>query len=406
MLDSTTLEVALPSIINDSWANLISLLRALEQDGSTFGNIRDALEQFSQLREIRETLERTWNQNETMKHELKASFQQLHENCAHLAWLGMTGCMRGLCRDLKVELAYIRHYSLLRPNDGNEVDDSGTLLNHYQRIQALLQGLLLNTEPNVRNALNQDIGYSSTWGNYNSTRSTQQYFAHPAEVRWLHNWMQNSLPGAVCWVPAARKMDISRALCAKLNTTHKLGASIFISRENCDYNSIIPSIAFQLANYSTPFRLALVNSHPHACFGPLEIQFEELIANPLATVRAALPADLAVVIDVMNGCESVRPLIDAILAKSQDLPINFFVFSPPEPCYNVVERLFVRESGGGLVTEEVEGKLRAALQPLGLSELQLAGFVKRAGTLFTCAAVAAHYISDDRGLNSPTLVDG
>ncbi|EUC57234.1 vegetative incompatibility protein HET-E-1, putative [Rhizoctonia solani AG-3 Rhs1AP] len=410
MLDSTMLKVALPSIVNDNWASLMSLLRALEQDGSTFGNIGDALEQFFQPRGIYERLENTWNQNETTKHQLEASFRQLRENCANLARLGLTECMRGLCRDIRVELTYIRHYPLLRLNDENgaQAHDSGALLSHYQRIQALLQGLLLNAEPSLWNVLNRNLGYSCTCGSYNPTRATEQgSCTHPVEVRQLHNWVQNSLPGAVCWIPDARKMDISRALCAKLNNTHKLGASIFISRDNCDFNSIIPSIAFQLANYSTPFRFALLNLHPHACFGPLEIQFEELIANPLARVRAALPVDLTVVIDVMNGCKSVRPLIDAILAKSKDLPIKFFVFSPPEPCYDVLERLLVHQMGG-LVVEEVKGKLRAALQPFGLSELQLAGFVQRAGALFACAAVAAHQMSDDGAWfnHSSALVDG
>ncbi|CAE6427175.1 unnamed protein product [Rhizoctonia solani] len=412
MVGSTTLEVPVPSNISGSWTNLKSLIRTLERTGSTLGNIRDALEQFFQLIEVHERFESTWNENGAMKHELETSFQRLHENCAKPR-SGMTGCMRGLCRDIKVELSHIRHYSLVQPNDENRAqgDDSGKLLERYRRIQVLLRSLLLNTGSSVWDVLEQDTclrTHSYTCENYNYTLATEQDSCmRPAEVRGLNNWVQNSPPGAICWVPNTRKMGISRALCAELDATHKLGASLFFSRESCDFNSIIPSIAYQLANYSTPFRLSLLNPHPQAFPEPLEVQFEKLIANPLARVRAALPAGLVVVIDVMNGCGSVRPIIDAILANSDDLPIRFFIFSRPELCYDASDRLFVHEVGGGPVMEGVEGELRAALKPFGLPELQLADFVQRAGALFTCAAVVAHHIGDDTSwLNHSALVDG
>ncbi|CUA69881.1 hypothetical protein RSOLAG22IIIB_04137 [Rhizoctonia solani] len=397
MPDSTTLEAPTPRIVNDSWTNLKSLIQELEQDGSNLGSIKDALEQFSQLEEVHERFESIWNENGTMKNELEDSFRRLRENCAKGARLRMTGCIRGLCRDIKVELAHIRHYSLEPNSENGEQVDSTKLLDHYRRIQTQLHVLLLNTDSGVWGVLNQDTDRKThlSDGNHNYTRTTGLDSSHSTEVRRLYNWIQNSAPGTVCWVPDVRKTGTSRALCAQLDATHKLGANFFLSGESCDLNSIIPSIASQLANYSTPFRSAYANSHPPAPFESLEVQFEELISKPLTSVRETLPAGLTVVIDATHGCGGVRPIIDAIRSKSEGLPIKFIVFSHPEPHYDPAERLLVREVSEQPVTGGVEGELRTALKPFGLSETQLASFAQRAAALFTCAGATARCVNDD-----------
>ncbi|CAE6502723.1 unnamed protein product [Rhizoctonia solani] len=384
MPDSTTLEAPTPRIVNDSWTNLKSLIQELEQDGSNLGSIKDALEQFSQLGEVHERFESIWNENGTMKNELEDSFRRLRENCVKGARLRMTGCIRGLCRDIKVELAHIRHYSL-EPNDENgEQVNSSELLDHYRRIQTQLH-VLLDTDRKTH----------LSDRNHNYTRTTGLDSSHSTEARRLYNWIQNSAPGTVCWVPDVRKTGTSRALCAQLDATHKLGANFFLPGESCDLNSIIPSIASQLANYSTPFRSAYANSHPPAPFESLEVQFEELIAKPLTDVRETLPVGLTVVIDATNARGGVRSIIDAIRSKSEGLPIKFIVFSHPEPHYDPAERLLVREVSEEPVTGGVEGELRTALKPFGLSETQLASFAQRAAALFKCARTAARCVNDD-----------
>ncbi|KAH7338481.1 hypothetical protein B0J17DRAFT_662641 [Rhizoctonia solani] len=212
--------------------------------------------------------------------------------------------------------------------------------------------------------------------------------------------MQDNPHGAVFWAPYTRQTGIGRSLCAELDATHKLGANCFLSPEGCGLNSIITSIAVQLANYSVPFRAALSSSHPWSFSESLEVQFEELIAKPLTRVQASLPGDLAVIIDTMDEPGSVHPILNTFLAGSKDLPVKFVVFTRPEPYHGPVDRLFVREVGSGCIIEEVERELEAALEPLGLSELQIADFVQRTGALFVFAAVAAHYIGDDNWSNS------
>ncbi|CAE6503912.1 unnamed protein product [Rhizoctonia solani] len=411
MLDSHTLEASIPSTISDDWTNLKSLIRTLERAGSNLNRIVGCLEEFFKLMGVYAFGTRR-AEYETMKPEFEAIFQRLSENCVELTRLRMTECIEGLCRDIRVELAHVRGLSLVQQNGANQTraDDSDKILARYRRIQGLLLALMANTEPNLWDALdrNDDLRTfpAPSWG-YNCTHSTERYPSiRPVEVRRLQNWTQESPSGAVCWVPGARQTGISRALCAKLDATHKLGASYFFSTENHDFNSVIPSIAYQLANYSIPFQLALLDLDLQAASESLDFQFQELVAKPLARVREALPADLVVVIDVMDECGSVHPILDAILPKSKDLPIKFVVFSRPEPNYDAVDRLFVHNVARECAIQGAEGELKTALTPLGLTELQLAELVQRAGVLFACAATAAHYTGyDTPWLDSPALLD-
>ncbi|KAJ1304984.1 hypothetical protein OPQ81_000027 [Rhizoctonia solani] len=401
MFDSGTSGLFIPSTntTGDSWTNLKRLIRTLEQAGSAPSRIKDYLGEFLQLTAVYETFENMWEGYETMKQELEASFLQLSNNCADLTPLRMTGCIEGLCRDIRVELAHIQYFSLIQQN--NEADNSWQLLTRYQRIQALLQGLIRNTDPSTWDAPDQGdlLGVlSPAYGGHESTQITaRDSCMHPPEVRRLRNWMRGNPSGAVCWVPVTKQTGISHALCAELDSIHKLGARFFFSSEISHLNSMVPSIARQLANYSTPFRLALSNSGLQTLPESLDAQFEKLIVSPLASVREALPSHLAVVIDALDGCGSIRPILDAILAKSTNLPIKFFIFSRPESYHDTVDQLFVGEASRECVLEGWDGELEIALKPLGLSELQLTHLVQRAAVLFACASAAtvANGIGDD-----------
>lgn len=403
MLDSIKLEVSVPTG-NGSWPHLRSLIRKFEHAGSAFDRVKDLLEELLQLTAVYERFESTWDESESMKQQLETSFRKLGENCAELSQMRMTECIACLCRDIRIELAHIRQDSL---QHNAEADASRKLLARYRRIHTLLQALLLNTGPSTWCAPDQDAGvgipYVPSFVDH-STRVSRRDLHSSVGVRRLGSWIHDSPPGAVCWVPGARQTGISRALCAELDATHKLGASLFLSPENHDFNSTFTSISRQLATYSSPFRHALINSSLQTSSEPLTVQFEELIAKPLTRVREALPTDLAVVIDAMDASESVRPILDAILPNSNGLPIKFIIFSRPEAYHGTAGPLFVHEIGRECVVEGVEGELRTSLVQLGLSELQLAEFVQRTGILFAYAAAAAHSICDETvGLKSSAL---
>src|ERR1051325_1691752 len=106
------------------------------------------------------------------------------------------------------------------------------------------------------------------------------------------------------------KTTISYPVCTELDNACQLGASFFCSRtipECRQVKHIIPSIAYQLARFSFPYRCALVEaleSDPDAHTRALNIQYEKLIVGPLSKVQGSLPTDFIVVIDALDECEN------------------------------------------------------------------------------------------------------
>lgn len=239
----------------------------------------------------------------------------------------------------------------------------------------------------------------------------------------MHSWVETGPAGAVYWLngmAGTGKTTIAFSLCQGLDATHRLAASFFCSRllDQCrDVNRIIPSIAYQLARFSRPFRCALLHVlerdrdiHKYL----LAIQFERLIVEPLAKVQSTLPTDLVVVIDALDECDnkdSTRHILDMLLTKSWALPIKFFVCSRPEPQIRdemmlqdgmrASARLVLHELDKGTVQADIGTYLREALRPMQPSERQLTGLVERAGVLFIYAATAVRYIGYDNFHRNP-----
>lgn len=232
----------------------------------------------------------------------------------------------------------------------------------------------------------------------------------------MHNWVHDRAAGPVYWLngmAGTGKTTIAYSLCDELNAAHNLGASFFCSRslpECRDVNQIIPSIAYQLAYFSRPFRYALsraLEREPNVHTQLWQIQFEALFVKPLVEVREALPEDLVVVIDALDECdnkESTDQLLEALLTKTADLPVKFLITSRPEPeirdqvkkqdgpSHRAIPRLVLHELDRGTVQGDIETYLRAALDPIKPSESQIAMLVQRAGILFIYAATVVRYI--------------
>lgn len=230
----------------------------------------------------------------------------------------------------------------------------------------------------------------------------------------MYGWAHNRATGSVYWLngmAGTGKTTIAYSLCAELDAAHRLGASFFCSRslpECRDVNQIVPSIAYQLAHFSRPFRWALsrvLEKERNVHTQLLHTQFEKLIVKPLIEVRDTLPEDLVVVIDALDECDNKRStgyILEALLTKTSDLPIKFFLASRPEPEIRdqmkkqggrrAIARLVLHELDEGAVQGDIETYLRAALEPIQPSELELAELVQRAGILFIYAATVARYI--------------
>lgn len=238
----------------------------------------------------------------------------------------------------------------------------------------------------------------------------------------MHTWIHQRTTESVYWLngmAGTGKTTIAYTLCFELEASYLLGASFFCSRtlpECRDVNLIIPSIAYQLAQFSRPFRSALArvlekerNVHTRL----LQIQFESLIVKPLLAVRDTLPEDLVVVIDALDECDdrqSTGLILDALFTKVADLPIKFIVSSRPEPEIRdqmqnqggqASARLVLHELDNGTVQRDIETYLREALAPVRPTESQITTLVRRAGILFIYAATVVRYIGHDNFRRNP-----
>ncbi|CAE6514125.1 unnamed protein product [Rhizoctonia solani] len=233
----------------------------------------------------------------------------------------------------------------------------------------------------------------------------------------MHSHASDPRSGAVFWLngmAGTGKTTIAYTFCTELNSKRHLAASFFCSRllpECRDVNLIVPSIAYQLARYSQPFRSALVKvleADPDIPTRSLKIQFGDLIAEPLLTMQRnnTLPANLVVMIDALDECENkecTRIMLEILLANSSSLPIKFFVSSRPEPEIrhemtkrlggDQSSRLVLHELDRSIVRADIEKYLRTALSQLDLSDGEFTLLARDAGVLFIYAATVVRYIS-------------
>lgn len=211
------------------------------------------------------------------------------------------------------------------------------------------------------------------------------------------------------------KTTIAYSLCEQLHEGLRLAASFFCSRQlpSCrNVKHIIPTIAYQLARFSAPFRHALssvLEQNPDADTLKVSAQFQKLIVEPLRLVQRATHTDLVVVIDALDECDSrdgAEEILKALLLYAPELPIKFFVTSRPES--KILDRMQYEESRGvpvkldlhnlehSVVREDIKTYLKAKLNPMTLlSSTDLEKLVDQSGVLFIYAATVVRYIEVD-----------
>ncbi|CCO38093.1 hypothetical protein BN14_12258 [Rhizoctonia solani AG-1 IB] len=222
------------------------------------------------------------------------------------------------------------------------------------------------------------------------------------QIDLLLQWTNTSDAGNTCWMngmAGTGKTTIAYTVCTELEKSNQLGASFFCSRtisECRQVKHIIPSIAYQLARFSLPFRCALdkaldKDSDAHAR-APKQ-QYERLIVEPLTEVRHTLPEDFIVVIDALDECENdnaVGQILDVLLSTSHSLPIRYLISSRPEGeiTQKMAERLHgqdepllvLHDLESAAVKEDIEAYMRAELKGISLDEAHWPALLKRCGT--------------------------
>ncbi|KAK1218677.1 hypothetical protein PQX77_018627 [Marasmius sp. AFHP31] len=179
-------------------------------------------------------------------------------------------------------------------------------------------------------------------------------------IQELVDWIEDSSAdkSRVHWVYGAAgvgKSAIAQALSEKSIETGRLAAAFFFSRNDASRDKLdpfIPTITHQLVTSPTlkPLLMPLVDdvirSTPEIWGKKWEDQFKAIIQGPCARVhpseRETLPR--LVIIDGVDECVDVtcqKRLLEMIRASAGDLPLDFLIFSRPEPH---ITRVFRHES--------------------------------------------------------------
>ncbi|KAH7318906.1 WD40-repeat-containing domain protein [Rhizoctonia solani] len=234
------------------------------------------------------------------------------------------------------------------------------------------------------------------------------------ELDRLKTWVRHPSSSPIYWMngmAGTGKTTIAFTLCQELDATNELAASFFCTRllpECRNVQLIIPAVAYQLAQFSRPFRYALSNAlakDQATDKRELGLQLRTLIANPLETVRHTLPARILVVIDALEECEdddSIGRILDLLAPSATHLPVRFLVSSRPE---HQIYRRMMKQVGGNPdaklvlheldpdeVKHDIEAYVKRELRDVSLTDEQWKGVLERCGVLFIYASTACRFI--------------
>ncbi|KAB5589875.1 hypothetical protein CTheo_6676 [Ceratobasidium theobromae] len=315
--------------------------------------------------------------------------------------------------------------------------DEDDVIGHYRKIQSLFRQLqndaILSTwsiaNELLANARLKELGPAKL-ANYNSnlsieiSRRTCTEGTRVAIMSEIDDWsLDLNAPDLylMSGMAGTGKTTIACSIATSLENRKQLAASFFCSRmspECRNANRIVPTIAYQLARYSTPFQSALceiLGEDPDIGAKNIVQQFERLLKVPLLRVKDAIPENLVVVIDALDECDdrrAVRLVLDLIFRHVPNLPLKFFVTSRPEPeIYSKMVAqiptsrtiLHLHEIEKSLVQADIELYLKEELSTVAITEAEIVELATRSGNLFIYAATLVRYIQPSDGAVDPEL---
>ncbi|KAL5639387.1 hypothetical protein ACGC1H_006782 [Rhizoctonia solani] len=187
-----------------------------------------------------------------------------------------------------------------------------------------------------------------------------------------------------------------------------LAASFFCSQTSpdCrDVHRIIPTIAYQLARFSSGFRAqlytALTEDYDLGC-REISKQYQCLLQDPFKDFDQ-MPKHSVIVLDALDECDNpelVEILLEHLIENKGNLPLKFLITSRPEPdMYQRMESHFglrfpdVIKSLDDEDLQSVQADIQLYLgENLRLSDNELSELARRCGSLFIYAATAVRYI--------------
>ncbi|CAE7067179.1 unnamed protein product [Rhizoctonia solani] len=431
-----------PLVKLQAWANLKVFLKTVNHATSIsgLGPVKNVVEAFANCIGIYEEAAQNRSDYDELRVKLESTFDELNQYFS--ASPIITPSIENICgrkSSIHKELEYLK--AQRARTVGRRFAEAGmadTILECYRRMQDHLQRLSRNANLStwiIVDQLATDHRLQklapSLSACYNSEKAAELKRGPCTEGTRINvllqmcEWATSRNSEGVYWMngmAGTGKTTIAYSLCEQLDTENNrlLCASFFCSRSLPECRSvgrIIPSIAYQIAQCSRPFRYALskaTEENPDAHTRLVRLQFESLITKPLSDikVRDALPKHMVVVIDALDECEditSTQQMLEVLLTMSKDLPIKFVVSCRPEASIRhqmerngtwVTSQVVLHELDSREVQNDIKKYLTTKLSPINPTEDIIKQLADRAGVLFIYAATVIRYVGyDDFGRN-------
>ncbi|GAB1519525.1 hypothetical protein RhiTH_002593 [Rhizoctonia solani] len=426
---------------NDPWNELGARLEKLSGMLGACAPLKAIIDELAEcFKARRQSTPQDQQEYEDLRIQLEGIVKDLQDNFSSISDPIASKSLDKTCESLKQELNRISEIQA-KTSTGRYREaefNRESLLASYRRIQTNLQLLSTMSSLVTRMSAEEDTkedriknlnpSHSAYYNSYEATKLERRGCTSGTRATVLSRilgWAYEPSTEPVFWMngmAGTGKTTIAYSVCQTLDQQgdlHALAASFFCSNElpECrDVRLIIPTIAYQLARFSKPFRYALsraIQKNPDAHTRNLEIQFNELVLGPLNEVRESLPTNMIVVMDALDECEdqkAAEELLGVVLRSSPHLPIKLLISSRPEPVIRkqiskqpggLVWRMILHELDHQELRDDIKTYLASELAPLNLSDSELKSLTRRAGVLFIYAATVVRYVSySDFGCNS------
>ncbi|KAH7339070.1 hypothetical protein B0J17DRAFT_717490 [Rhizoctonia solani] len=415
------------TVTNEVWAGLHTSLQALGRISAGFPHLASAVSILLECFDVIETAARNQKDYEDLARELTKLNGTLMEHTNGPAVSTLTKCISSITMEIKHQAEEIKKKAT-RDTIGRLLvvkEDEEDVVRHYRRIQSAFQQLQINMSASTLSIVNEqlantrlealkqveaatyDSSLSSTVHRRSCTEGTRKQV-----LSQIEEWLFDGDMPTVYWLngmAGTGKTTIAYTFSERLEKRKRLAASFFCTRTSADCRNvtrIIPSIAYQLARYSTLFQSALceVLGEEHDVGSKTaEKQFGRLLLDPLTKAKNTMPDNLVVVIDALDECEDrvgVETLLDILFRHASDMPLRFFVTSRPEPeiyarmMLDVKARqaMHLHDIEKSLVQADIELYLKEELSFVIPTASQIKQLAERSGSLFIYAATFVRYI--------------
>ncbi|CAE6405547.1 unnamed protein product [Rhizoctonia solani] len=400
---------------NGVHSDITSALRILYTNASGLTPLRNATEHILAIFDGPKAVEYEHDKYEEFSTEVLAlnkAFQRLQKNSASTR---VTDCTTRLVLSIECEAKLLgsgNKLSLERCSNGEEANPCfGPIISLFRQLRSeMVMSVDYVSKENLMNARLALLSpVKSAYYDSNSLTHVSERLCTSGTcvkpLSELSSWATNVDSASVYWMsglPGTGKTTIATTLCRKLEAQKHLAATFFCNRclfECRQVNRIIPTIAYQLAQYSMVFRHILskiLEKDPAIGSKDIAHQFELLLRNPLIEASTAMPKNLVVVLDALDECEDkaeVELLLSLLIHERATLPLKIFVTSQPEaatyyPTENTTSSntLHSHVLEASMTQEDTKNYLEEKLRDISLITDQFGQLTRSTGGLFIYAA--------------------